>query len=84
MLSEYAEKEFKDQPHIGETPVTVINDVIAEGKEVAQVLNDVYGVVKENTEAIRLCRWLIPAEALLPIIRGHQLTNWRRSHAVST
>jgi len=32
MLSEYAEKEWKHRPHIGETPVTVINDVIAEGK----------------------------------------------------
>jgi hypothetical protein len=33
MMSEYAEREWKHQPHVGETPVQVINNIIARGKK---------------------------------------------------
>lgn len=48
MLSEYAEKEFKHQPHIGETPMTVINDVIAEGKAAVKAIDAAEAGVKAN------------------------------------
>lgn len=55
MLSEYAEKEWKHQPHIGETPVTVINDVIAEGKAAVAAINAAEpGVKKDDAEFKRL------------------------------
>jgi hypothetical protein len=55
MLSEYAEKEWKHQPHIGETPVTVINDVIAEGKAGVEAIEAASsGVHKDKAEFNRL------------------------------
>jgi len=48
-LAEYAEKEFKHQPHIGETPVTVINDVIAEGSAAVKAIDAAEPGVKANS-----------------------------------
>jgi hypothetical protein len=48
MISEYAEKEWKHQPHIGETPVTVMNDVIAEGKQAVAAIENAEPSVKAN------------------------------------
>lgn len=48
MLSEYAEKEFKHLPHIGETPVNVINDVIAEGKAAVAAIDAAAPGIKTN------------------------------------
>lgn len=48
MLSEYAEKEWKHQPHIGETPVNVINDVIAHGKAAVASIDNANASVKSN------------------------------------
>ncbi|MEO6520968.1 MAG: hypothetical protein ABIN91_04775 [Mucilaginibacter sp.] len=54
-LAEYAEKEFKHQPHVGETPVTVINDVIAEGKAAVAAINAAgSGVKADKAEFKRL------------------------------
>jgi len=39
MLSEYAAKEWKHQPHIGETPVQVANDIVAEGADAVAAIN---------------------------------------------
>jgi hypothetical protein len=38
MMSEYAEKEWKHQPHIGETPVKVIDSVIAQGRKAVEAI----------------------------------------------
>ena len=48
MLSEYAEKEWKHQPHIGETPVDVINDVIARGKAAIRAVDAASASVQAN------------------------------------
>ena len=32
MLIDYAEKEWKGSPHVGETPVQIINEVVAHGQ----------------------------------------------------
>jgi len=39
MLSEYAAKEWKHQPHVGETPVNVINDIIEEGRDAVKAID---------------------------------------------
>ena len=38
MLTEYAEKEWKKQPHIGETPVQIINEVRAHGQKAVEAI----------------------------------------------
>jgi hypothetical protein len=48
MLSEYAEREWNHQPHIGETPVFVMHDVIARGKEAIKAIEQAEPGVKEN------------------------------------
>lgn len=50
MLSEYAEKEWKHQPHIGETPVDVINDVKLRGKAAIAAIDQASASVKANKE----------------------------------
>lgn len=39
MLSEYAAKEWNHQPHVGETPVKVINDIIEEGHNAVKAID---------------------------------------------
>lgn len=48
MITEYAEKEAKHQPHIGETPVRVASDVIAEGKAAIDAIEKASPAVKAN------------------------------------
>jgi hypothetical protein len=48
MISEYAEKEWKHLPHIGETPVTVMNDVVAEGKKAVEAIEKASPMVNSD------------------------------------
>jgi hypothetical protein len=50
MLSEYARKEWKHESHIGETPVFVLNDVIARGKAAVKAIENASPIVKTNKE----------------------------------
>ncbi|MBW4889005.1 hypothetical protein KXQ82_04735 [Mucilaginibacter sp. HMF5004] len=55
MLSEYAKREWKHQPHIGETPVNVINDVIAHGKAAVAAIEAASPAIKaDKAEFTRL------------------------------
>jgi len=55
MITEYAEKEAKHQPHIGETPVQVANEVIANGKAAVKAIEKASaGVNKDKAEFKRL------------------------------
>ena len=49
MLSEYAAKEWNHQPHIGETPVKVVNDIIKEGKNSVEAIDKAENGVTANT-----------------------------------
>ncbi|HEY4324841.1 MAG TPA: hypothetical protein VGN20_12675 [Mucilaginibacter sp.] len=48
MLSEYALKEWKHEPHKGETPVKVIDDIIEEGHNAAEAINKASANVNAN------------------------------------
>ncbi len=50
MLSEYAEKEWKQEKHIGETPVQIINEVKAHGKQAVAYIEKASGNVKLNKD----------------------------------
>ena len=50
MLTEYAEKEWKGEKHVGETPVLVINEVKAHGRKAVEAINKAAASVKENKE----------------------------------
>ena len=50
MLSEYAEKEWKHQPHIGETPVDVINDVTDRGNKAVAAIEKASPYIKANSD----------------------------------
>jgi hypothetical protein len=55
MLSEYALKEWKHEPHKGETPVKVINDIIEEGHKAVESINKASADVNSNNaEFVRL------------------------------
>ncbi|MDB4919544.1 hypothetical protein [Mucilaginibacter sp.] len=55
MLSEYAAKEWKHEQHIGETPVKVANDIVAEGHlAIAAIDEAVPGITKNKAEFERL------------------------------
>ncbi|MCJ8210027.1 hypothetical protein MUY27_09925 [Mucilaginibacter sp. RS28] len=50
MLSEYAEKEWKHQSHVGETPVIVIDNVKKYGKKGVEAIDAAASGVKRNKE----------------------------------
>lgn len=55
MMSEYAEKEWKHQSHIGETPVKVIDSVIVQGKKAVEAIDEASAqVTKDKAEFARL------------------------------
>ncbi|MGF7073769.1 alpha-d-galacturonidase [Mucilaginibacter sp. 3215] len=55
MMSEYAEREWKHQPHIGETPVKVIDSVIQQGKEAVEAIDEASAKIsKDKAEFARL------------------------------
>jgi hypothetical protein len=39
MIIEYAEKEWNKQPHVGETPVQIAQEVVAHGKKAVDAIN---------------------------------------------
>lgn len=54
-LIEYAEKEWKHQPHIGETPVQIMNEVTAEGNKAVTAIEKAKPfVTKDKDEFSRL------------------------------
>jgi len=55
MLSEYAAKEWNHQPHVGETPIQVANDIIKEGKLAVQAIDKAApSVTKDKDDFERL------------------------------
>jgi len=48
MLSEYADKEWNHQPHIGETPVRVANDVVQEGRDAIKAIDAAEPFIKKD------------------------------------
>ncbi|RXK86705.1 alpha-d-galacturonidase [Filimonas effusa] len=55
MLIEYAEKEWKKEKHIGETPVQVMNEVVAHGNKAVQAIEQATaGITKEKDEFLRI------------------------------
>lgn len=64
MLSQYAEREWKHQPHTGETPMRVAGEVIAHGQKAVQAIRRVKGVTKNKAEFKRLTNDMDCYEAL--------------------
>lgn len=56
MLSEYAEKEWKGEKHVGETPVQVINEVRAHGKKAVEAIEKAASFVRENHDEFNRLR----------------------------
>jgi len=55
MMSEYAEREWKHQPHIGETPIKVIDSVIVQGKKAVEAIDEAsLKISKDKAEFARL------------------------------
>ncbi|MFN8349622.1 MAG: hypothetical protein U0X91_31775, partial [Spirosomataceae bacterium] len=50
MIIEYAEKEWNNQSHIGETPVLVADEVVAHGKKAVEAINRAASGVTQNSE----------------------------------
>ena len=56
MIIEYAEKEWKKQGHIGETPVQVAREVIEHGKKAVESINQAAPAVTKDKEEFRRLR----------------------------
>jgi tetratricopeptide (TPR) repeat protein len=55
MISEYAAKEWKHQPHVGETPVKVASDIVEEGRLAVEAIDKAgNGAIKDKAEFDRL------------------------------
>ncbi|MEN0052803.1 MAG: hypothetical protein AAGC65_04005 [Mucilaginibacter sp.] len=55
MMSEYAEKEWKHQPHTGETPVKIIDSVIVQGRKAVEAADKATaGITQNKAEFLRL------------------------------
>ncbi|HEY0680263.1 MAG TPA: glycoside hydrolase family 20 zincin-like fold domain-containing protein [Chitinophagaceae bacterium] len=50
MLTEYAEKEWNRKPHTGETPVQIINEVVAHGNKAVAAIEKAAPLVTANKE----------------------------------
>lgn len=50
MLIDYAEKEWKSQKHIGETPVQIINEIQEHGRKAVAAIEAAAGSVTQNKE----------------------------------
>jgi len=55
-LEEYVEKEWKGQPHIGETPVMVIDDILKNSEDAVNAINHAQGQVQKNQEEFERLR----------------------------
>ena len=56
MLTEYAEKEWKKEKHIGETPVQIINEVKAHGAKAIEAIEAASSSVTEGSDEFRRIR----------------------------
>ncbi len=54
MLTDYAEKEWNNEKHIGETPVTVINEIREHGRKAVEAIEKVNGVFMDKNEFARI------------------------------
>lgn len=54
MIIEYAEKEWNGQPHVGETPVQVADEVVLHGKKAVAAIEEVQQITKNKDEFSRL------------------------------
>lgn len=54
MIIDYAEKEFKNEPHIGETPMQVANEIVDHGTKAVQLLGQIGKATKHVDEFQRL------------------------------
>jgi hypothetical protein len=50
MLTEYAEKEWKKEKHVGETPLQIINEVREHGKKAIAAIEQASPSIKNNTD----------------------------------
>ena len=53
MIIDYAEKEWKKQGHIGETPVQIAKEVVLHGKNAVASINEASAFVKKDTAEFR-------------------------------
>ena len=56
MLTEYAEKEWKNESHIGETPVQIIREVSAHGKKAVDAIEKACAHITKNKEEFERVR----------------------------
>lgn len=52
-LIEYVEKEWKKQPHVGELPLDIINQVIEHGDKAVAAIDKVVSSAKKNSDELR-------------------------------
>ncbi|HUC82219.1 MAG TPA: glycosyl hydrolase family 65 protein [Flavisolibacter sp.] len=56
MLAEYAEKEWKGEKHIGETPVQIINEVRVHGKKAVEAIEKAAPFIRTNHDEFHRLR----------------------------
>jgi hypothetical protein len=87
-LQEYVEKEWKHEPHIGETPQTIIDEVLDESHDALALANSISSVPKNNDEFKRfqndaLCIRLLAENYASKVRAAKMVLNYNYSHDIS-
>ena len=53
ILIDYAKKEWENQPHVGETPVQIIDEIVAHGKKAVEAIDKAQSAVSEDQEEFK-------------------------------
>lgn len=86
-LIEYVEKEWKQQVHVGELPLDIVNQCVAHGEKALAAISSVNGVTRHSHEFLRLqndmrCYDLFARSFRAKVLAVQQVLNYKWSKNV--
>ena len=86
-LIEYVEKEWKQQAHVGELPLDIVNQCVAHGEKALAAISSVNGVTRHSHEFLRLqndmrCYDLFARSFRAKVLAAQQVLNYKWSKNV--
>lgn len=86
-LIEYVEKEWKQQAHVGELPLDIVNQCVAHGEKALAAISAVNGVTRHSHEFLRLqndmrCYDLFARSFRAKVLAAQQVLNYKWSKNV--
>lgn len=66
-LIEFVEKEWKNQPHVGEMPLDIVAQVIEHGDKAIAAIDKAAGSISSNKKNSHVCRMICIVIVSLPM-----------------